>query len=136
MKSFFVSIILCLIPTFAFAEWEFVNSFLNNESAKETVDVYIDQNSIVKNQNLRRFWVLKNYFVNGVENNYSKAERYEADCFEQTLQKFETVLYKSSMGKGEIWPGPMGNIKHTDSTKESIIPNTVGSTWLKVVCKD
>lgn len=114
---------LMMLASSAWAEWQ---EFIQNDTSVS----YIDLETIRKDGNLRKIWVLLNYAEKDINGKMSARTRQEFDCKEERRRVLTISTHSEAMAGGKQL------FSHTlDTPKwEEIPPNTNYMTLLKLVC--
>ena len=131
MKKILMTLML-LVSTNVFAvDWVKVAVSVDN------TDVYVDPESIRRDGNKVRLWVL--YDFKSVQGSSatrsstrysSKIHRKEYDCFEGASRDIDVYWYSEKMGKGDI----VLSIPNLTEPAISLPPGSIGDAELKIAC--
>ena len=122
MKKLFIVFVMMLAGS-AWAEWqEFTQS--------DTSVSYIDLETIRKDGNLRKIWLLLNYAEKDTDGRVSTRMKQEFDCKEERRRALTISTHSEAMAGGKQL------FSHTFDTPKwnEIPPNTNYMTLLKLVC--
>ncbi len=117
-------LLLAAMSTGAWAEWVFISESIGDDKS------YIDPQTIKKDGNFRRAWVVTDYKTkrrNGVR---SFRALTEVDCTGRRLRILSYTSHSEPMATG----GVMGSGKPKPQWAK-ITPGTLGSNMLKYVCR-
>ncbi len=117
-------ILLAALSTGAWAEWVFISESIGDDRS------YIDAQTIKKDGNFRRAWVVTDYKVKRKNGVRSFRALTEVDCKGKRLRILSYSSHSEPMATG----GVMGTGKPKPQWAK-ITPGTLGSNMLKYVCK-
>lgn len=126
MKKLLSSMLLIIVSTNAMAEWTLIGG-------SDSSDLYADFNSVQKNGNKVKMWILYDYKqpvkdTTGVES-LSLVTLDEFDCVNVTSRALSISRYTGNMQKGTMISKSDYGVG--ESTHEIIVPNTIGkTTWI------
>jgi hypothetical protein len=128
MKKLTLLLLLLISPN-VLAEWV----KLDDGHDAKNITVYVDKQSILKEENKVQMWSLydhKTAFTIGNKVFLSAKKGGEYDCEKATAREIEHSLYSENMGAGKL-VFSQNNIK-TESIP--IVPKTIKETLFKIAC--
>lgn len=128
MKKLTLLLLLLISPN-VLAEWV----KLDDGHDAKNITVYVDRQSILKEENKVQMWSLydhKTAFTIGNKVFLSAKKGGEYDCEKATAREIEYSLYSENMGAGKL-VFSQNNIK-TESI--AIAPKTIKETLFKIAC--
>jgi hypothetical protein len=105
----------------------------SGEAGNGSLTQYVDPQSIRRDGNKVRLWLLRDYKsvqVAGNKTHLSAVDRKEYDCFEDTVRTMDIYEYSGKMGKGDI----VLSIPNVTNPAASVIPGSIAATNLKIAC--
>jgi hypothetical protein len=115
-------LMLLVVCCSASAEWIFI-------SETETLERFIDIETLTKQGAKREFWILSNFKSNDGSRTRSGLSFFEMDCKKRIARKKQNNTYAGLWASGEIL------IDDNNVTEwEHIAPGTTGERMLKYVC--
>ena len=128
MKKILMMLMLLVSTNVLAVDWVKVS-----ESADHSYTFYVDPQSIRRDGNKVRVWVLTDYKsvkVSGNKTYLSSVARDEYDCFEDTQRNIDIHAYQEKMGTGGI----VVSVQNRTEPAISLPPGSMGAETLKIVC--
>ncbi len=119
-----ISLLIVLVAAPAWAEW--VKTWESKSSGTIT---YFDPDTIRKDGNLRRVWVLQELRIRGKNGEMSRRALWEYNCPEERFRSLQLSFHTDPMAKGSTL------LSDNDPSDWQYIPPSTGGTVLhKLVC--
>ena len=127
----YLTALLMLITSSAWAGWTYITSAEGDAiSAGGNLEHFLDYETLRKEGNLRRIWMLINFPPNDKEGWGSVRIRVEFDCKNETSKRMSYTVFSGKLSTGKII-----FTQDKESPKEDIPPDTATWTIFKDVCK-
>lgn len=109
-----------------YAEWV-------NLGGSTTATLYVDPETIRRNGNFVKMWILFDYkaiYINAGKSSWSLKAQSEFDCAEEQVRVLAQYEFSGPMGQGEIVDSDSNPHK-----SEPVMPGSFGQTEWKFACK-
>lgn len=120
-----------LLALLFFASLQAKAEWIDVAESESGVIFYVDKETIKKEGNLVKVWVLINYKKAGRSGQLSSKHKQEYDCAKERTRDVSVTGYSRNMGKGDVIA-----TGHYLSEWSEIAPDTVQREVMQFVCKN